>query len=158
MAVVFAGNEGMKAWGGENKGFCIVSVSDGSKVVSKESLVTSLRDPQAWECTCLNNFHRDFPLIRAFCCQFSEALAQRSPAVNRGQRLKFGPSRSRDSILQLFWKMRLWIDVRGYLRAREETTAEGLCACCGFSHTESNILYQLELSGNLKLRSRYGCF
>lgn len=79
-------------------------------------------------------------------------------AVHQGHRLKFGPSWRRDSVLQLLWEMRLWIDVRGYWRAREGTRAEALRAFWGFSHTESSILTWPELSGNLKLRPRFGFF
>lgn len=114
MAALFGRNEGM-SW---NKGGCIVSVSHGSKVVSKESLVTSFRDSHAWECACSPAWiisTEDSLWSELCCCQFSEALLQRSPAVNRGHGLKLGPSWSRDSILHL-WKMRLWMDVRGYLR------------------------------------------
>lgn len=112
----------------------------------------SALDPQ------LNNFHVDLlPFHQSSFVAHSQRHWLRG-AVHQGHRFKFGPSWRRNSIFQLLWEMRLWIDVRGYWRAGEGTRAETLLAFWGFSHTDGSIFSWPELSGNLKLGPRFGFF
>lgn len=106
----------------------------------------------------LNNFHIDLlPFHQSSFVVHSQRHWLRW-AIHQGHRLKFGPSWRMDSIFQLLWEMRLWIDARCYWRAREGTRKEALHAFWGFCQTEGSFLFLIQnwvatLNwGNLKLR------
>lgn len=82
--------EGVKEWGRKNKGFCIIGISDGSKVPSKASILTSLRGLQSGSALAphLNNFHRDFPLIRAVLLSVLRGVSSEEPSCHQGSQIE----------------------------------------------------------------------
>lgn len=80
----------MRKCGRKNKNLDIAGITNSNEVLSNASLVASLRGLQSESALALllNNFHRDFPLIRTVLLSVLKGISSEEPSCHQGSQIK----------------------------------------------------------------------